>query len=632
MKRHDWLLIIVTLGFSSLFYKQQAGLNYLLFSCIVCFAFATLHPTLLRLKYWWFYVFCHLICAGCVFYHTSSLSIFAYILSLMVVASKSVSVFQSVLVSVFFSTYAIAASFVYVILDAIKRFGAPNEGSNGGVRLRKILTVSISAVLIVLFFALYQNANPLFKEFTKDINFDWLSVEWCFFTLWGFLIAFGLLKSRILEPIAGADIAYNSTIPKKENYTTGYFDEVVIVKWVFALLNIMLLILNALDAHQLYINPKLPEGITLSDFVHQSIGSLIFSIVLALTFIIVCFRGELNFTEKAKPLKFLIYLWIAQNIVMVISAMVRNSWYVNAYALTYLRIGVFVYLGMALIGLVLTAWKIKTRQRTWALTRMNTEVWFLSLCLSTCVDWDKLIADYNTVHANKFQTVKLDRKYISSFSSTTLPQQILQQPITFHPFTYFASYQQSDNARLSQELMRFYESYKDRSWRSWSLRANRLHESIQNLHNKGLIKTLSLPYYNSPEGILCSYFTQLENLVINASQTNLDSLSQLKALNCLMLIHYSHQDLSPLKTLPNLETLGLSSHLDTPLKGIEALQQLKVLRLSSSSIIDMHQLKMLRNLKILLIENLSPKQKTELEAEFPNLTILSISSPHENYR
>jgi hypothetical protein len=638
MKRHDWFLVIATLSFSFLFYKEQAGLNFLLFSCIVIGCLVGLHPPLWRMKSWWYFTACHLVTACCVFYHTSTLSSFAYIVSLLVLTSKSVSLFQSVIMSMFFGVYSVAASVVLIILDIVKRFEFNNTENKSVFPLKKMITIGVSGVIVVFFFLLYQHANPLFNEATKYINFDWLSIEWCFFTLWGFLVAYGLLKSKTIHPLANADRHYNSKILKQESYPTTYFDELLIVKWVFILLNVMLLVLNVLDVYQLYINPQLPKGITLSDFVHQAIGSLIFSIVLALTMISICFRGELNFLEKVKPIRYLIYGWVAQNVMMIISAIVRNWWYIDVYALTYLRIGVFVYLGMALVGLILTAYKIKTLQRVWALTRLNIGTWFLALCLSTMVDWDKLIADFNLLHAHQLthnanvKKVKLDRRYISSFSSTTLPQQILQTPMYLNPYNYEVTRRSTDVDALSNSLINFYETYHQRTWKSWSLRDERLHQEIQSLQQQGLLKSLALPYRTCSKRLLTSYFGSIEHLVIQVGNDKLEEIAKLPYLKSLCITDYNQQDLAILKTNKSLETLFIYSNYDSKLIGLESLQQLKTVRLRNVSTNQLSQLKALRHLKTLIVESNSAEFITHLQKELPDVILIIKNPSYENYR
>lgn len=630
MKRHDWFISITTLLFSVLFYKQQAGLNYLLFSIAVLVGFAALNTSLLSSKKWWFYATCHLLTAFCVFYHTTSLSIVAYFVSLLIISSKSVYIFQSVIFNFLFGVYSVFSSVVFIILNSIKRHEANKTDAQNPFPWRKAIGVSISIVIALIFFGLYQNANPLFKDFTKDINLDWISFDWCLFTLWGFLMVYALFKHQIIKPIAEVDVEYNRSIIQKESYNTSFLDEVTIVKWVFVLLNLMLLTLNILDINQLYINPKLPANITLSDFVHQSIGAIIFSIVLALAFIIICFRGELNFLQKSKPIKYLIYVWIAQSCLMVISAMVRNNWYISSYALTYLRIGVYVYLGMALAGLILTAYKVNQTKHAWHLTRLNFDVWFLSLCLSTCVDWDKLITNYNIKHSHQVSTVKLDRNYLLGLSETNLPELLLQHPIVSNPNTKDFNHWGFSDEQLSRSLWNFYASYQTRNWQGVSLRANRIHKQLTELHDKGFIKTICLPYENIESLKPLYSCTKIENMTVNATSILTKEFLYFPNLKYLTLKNFNANDLVELKKLKQLEFLCLWSSYPVNLKGIDKIEGLKVLKLHEITDVHLPLLKEAKQLKTVITEKLYDDIAQNLKKECPHLKIIILPSYDNN--
>ena len=60
-------------------------------------------------------------------------------------------------------------------------------------------------VITILFFVMYQSSNPLFKDFTKNINLDFISFPWIFFTLSGLLLLYGFYYNRHLESLANLD-------------------------------------------------------------------------------------------------------------------------------------------------------------------------------------------------------------------------------------------------------------------------------------------------------------------------------------------------------------------------------------------------------------------------------------------
>lgn len=421
MKRNDWLLIATAIIFSVLFYKQGTGLNYLLFTGLVTAVLAYFNPEKIKTRQFWYYAGLSILCGIAVFYVNSNLSVFACILSLFVFSGKTFNYKNCIIVNLVFSVGSLISSVVFVIIDQIQ-LRKQNVAPANSKKLKIYFGIAIALIISVLFFALYQQANPLFKEFTKNIDLSWISIGWCLFTIWGFLVLYGLIYYRDIPVFTEWDIKFNRTLentattnePKEINNNT------IIALSLFGLLNLMLVFVNSLDLINLFGSHELPKGIYLSDFVHNAVWSLIFSIVIAVGLIMWFFKGDLNFNKQSKTLKLLVYFWILQSAVMIVSAMVRNGMYVAEYQLTYLRIGVYVFLSLSLVGLFFTGLKIGKTKSAWYLVRQNFEAWYLLLALCSFVNWDKIISDYNIAHAKTFKA--LDKSYLVALSNANLPE------------------------------------------------------------------------------------------------------------------------------------------------------------------------------------------------------------------
>src|SRR3546814_7721505 len=62
----------------------------------------------------------------------------------------------------------------------------------------------------------------------------------------------------------------------------------------------------------------------------------------------------------------LVVLWIAQNVLLVASSILRTGDYIAAYGLTELRIEALAWMGLVAIGLVLICWRlIRARSPRW---------------------------------------------------------------------------------------------------------------------------------------------------------------------------------------------------------------------------------------------------------------------------
>ena len=175
------------------------------------------------------------------------------------------------------------------------------------------------------------------------------------------------------------------------------------------LLNILIVFLLITDVIFLTQSSNNISAVELSVQVHQGINALIISIILAIALIVYFFRGSLNFYKHTKFLKTATYIWITLNSILVLVTLFKNYQYVHSFGLTYKRIGVFFYLLLAFIGLVLTYIKVKNIKNIVFLFRKNIEISFIVLVVSSFINWDVFITKYNVSYVQKTQ---LDIAYL----------------------------------------------------------------------------------------------------------------------------------------------------------------------------------------------------------------------------
>lgn len=474
MKTNDRIIAVSAIIFTILFYQQNPGLNFFLFSLLLSTLILLFNPEHIRDIKWWYYVALTNICGATVMLINSDLSVFATIVSVLVLSGKSFNKHNSVFVGYLFALYSVFSSFIYWVIElSTKNEEMDLEKKQKGRRL--FVGVLVAFIIAILFFLLYRAANPLFSDLTKDIKLDWINLGWVCFAFFGFLVMRGLLKSKKIELISNLELKAVKNIEANTNEVVQTQNNTIVAFSLFALLNLMLLFLNGLDIVNIYITKQLPAGITLSDFVHQSVWSTVFSIIMAVTLIMWFFSGNLNFTKQGQYIKYLVYLWILQSSVMIINTMVRNFRYISEYQLTYLRIGVFVFLTLSLIGLGFTVLKIARKKSAWQLVISNFEVWFLILALSTCVNWDNLITNYNIAHASGNK--HLDKEYLLSLSDSNLPQLI---DLYNDQNAYTGEFSVTENRRFMAKTSEFAGSVKDYRWQSFNLRDR---ENLQKLND-----------------------------------------------------------------------------------------------------------------------------------------------------
>lgn len=457
MKKNDYLLLAATASYSFLFYRQTAGINFLLFTLVFITLLVLKNVKLLRSKAWLWSAVLSLVSGAMVFVHSSDLSILANILSLLLLSGLSVNVASSSLFSFIFGCYSVISSLIYIILDAVSRWqSSPDTERQKGRSGLKLLATLIVTLLSLLFFQMYRSSNPLFAENTRWINFDFISAAWIFFTLGGFLLTYGLLYSRRIEvvdrwesglPFRNATVAANAGDHRDE--TERYAGMLL-----FVVLNLMLVVLNAGDIQTLYLRRGLPPEISHADFVHNGVGILILSILIATSLILYLSRREFEGIRYNRWLQGGIYLWLLQNLVMLSSTAVRNQIYIQEYNFTYRRIGVYVWLFLAMCGLCILFWKILKKRSNWYLVKTNVALWFTVLVCAACFNWDKMITRYNL--ANK-PLVNVDIHYLFNLSEANIPELLA---VTQAPD--FATLNARMSANMPQSGNRYYSgSYID---------------------------------------------------------------------------------------------------------------------------------------------------------------------------
>jgi hypothetical protein len=104
--------------------------------------------------------------------------------------------------------------------------------------------------------------------------------------------------------------------------------------------------------------------------------------------------------------------------ILVISVLIRDHYYIAHMGLAYKRIGVLFFLAMVLAGLVTVFLKIYLRKTNYYLLRVNAWFAIVLLVVSSCIHWDEFIAEYNLARKD---TIPLDVKFLLSLSDKTLP-------------------------------------------------------------------------------------------------------------------------------------------------------------------------------------------------------------------
>jgi hypothetical protein len=632
MKRNDWLFAAGILSYSYLFYQQFAGINFLLFTLVLIITLCMKNSYLLLRRSVWLPLAGAIISATCICIYGKGLAVFANICSLSILSIRFMDAENSLFTSLIHSAFSYLSAPVYMCITAVKRF-IISDPEKTDTRKKGFFFYLIPLIAFLLFFLLYRGSSALFKNLTDHINLDFISAGWIFFTIYGSILLFGFyyakritilssLEGRLKDGIEPSGISTFNFVGNVVNITTEQKSGIMML----SLLNLLILVVNMLDVQFLLLGSVLPEGMTHSELVHEGIDSLITSIIVAVAIILWYFRGEQNFT-KGNTLKVLAYVWIAQNVVMVCFNAYKNGLYIEESSLTYKRIGVFVYLLLATIGLILTAIKIKNTRSNWYLLKTNVTAFYIVLLVSCFVNWDLLITRFN-IEQSETKKKPLDVQYIALLSASVIPD--LYQWMDAHKGAYEPYLKEMVNVKIIDLI----EDRKSTDWRSWNMEDARIITQLNALFDKQVVDGFTLydyqtltPYHHRLRlvSLKTSYpqrlnvyhlasFTAAESL--DLSYNELTSIQGIPAFHQLKKLDLSNNSLvviHPVSQLTSLEELNVSLNNITKLPDLSALINLKSLDVSGNSIEDLSPLAGLVNAEHINVYNNRVKDFTPLK-------------------
>ncbi|QHT66134.1 DUF4173 domain-containing protein [Rhodocytophaga rosea] len=475
MKKDNILLLVAVLAYSYLFYQQYAALNVLIFNLLLIGCQLVIQPALRQEKTWLWVAICSLITSINLVWHNSSIAFIAHIFSLVVLAGIRLYPNSSLLVSAFNAVYSLIGSLIFSVIESIKPGRV--ETSRSWVSSAFSLKLMVPPALTVVFFFIYRIANPAFAAITDRMLDGWPSGAWILFTFLGFVLLFSFFYPIAIEEIVNQDLSTPDGLSRKRSRMRRIFKLPALkteyqLSWLsFALLNGLVLFVNLTDAYYLLIARTLPEGVIYSEYVHQGIYSLIFSIILAISVILYFFRGNLNFYQNNRPLKVLAYGWIIQNFFLVVAAAIKTSLYVSQYGLTHKRIGVFIYLLLTVIGLCITYIKIYVCKNNWFIFRKTSWAFYAVFVVATFVNWNRIITDHNLSHVNKLQDV--DINYL-----ITLPDSNTDQLMVFLQGSP-EKLTRDQQVEISRKKALFLNRHRETEWQSWNYDDMRLAQALK---------------------------------------------------------------------------------------------------------------------------------------------------------
>jgi len=188
------------------------------------------------------------------------------------------------------------------------------------------------------------------------------------------------------------------------------------------LFNLVFAVQSALDLIYLWGNVDLPAGISYASYAHRGAYALILMALLAAGFVLAAMRpgGPARDVKVIRPL---VYLFVAQNILLVASSILRLDLYVQIYLLTYWRVAAFIWMLVVALGLVLIVARIALERPNSWLIRANLIALTAVLYACALTNFATIIATYNVSHSREAagKGVTIDMTYLFQLGPQALP-------------------------------------------------------------------------------------------------------------------------------------------------------------------------------------------------------------------
>jgi hypothetical protein len=336
----------------------------------------------------------------------------------------------------------------------------------------------IPLLLSLVFVVLFAIANPIIENWLEELDnviatmlkdlFRWVSYQrillWLLVGTWGL----ALLRLRTkLDPHRKSQTIVALSFPR------SFLLPDPIVRCLF-LFNAVFAVQTILDIAYLWGGAQLPQGMTYASYAHRGAYPLVATALLAALFVLATFRSGSN-GKAMHTARLLVYLWLAQNVFLVLSAAWRLNLYIDIYSLTRLRAAAAIWMLLVAMGLVYICWRIiSARTNTW-LVNVNLLTLLGVLFVCSFVNWDSMIASYNVRHCKEAtgEGVPIDLAYLQELGPESLPALLWLIDNAKE-----ARVQGSARERMYVLTVRLAEDL--RNWRGWCYRRHRLVRGLQN--------------------------------------------------------------------------------------------------------------------------------------------------------
>jgi hypothetical protein len=358
-----------------------------------------------------------------------------------------------------------------------------------------------------LFLVLFSQANPLIEQWLTSVDRpDWKDIDLVRPLFWLATVAltWPFLRVRIAskptiqyiiealeEELSPADRAAQQppAAPASAEPAEGpLFGRTAIVRSL-VLFNALFAVQTALDLTYLWGGLALPAGMTYATYAHRGAYPLIVTALMAGGFVLAAMQpGSSN--ARSGLMRTLVFLWIGQNVLLVLSSILRLDLYVEVYSLTELRCAAFVWMLLVAAGLVLIVVRIVLDRTNRWLVWANAAVLMLALYVCSLIDFPGAIARFNVMHSREVAGAgqPLDVAYLCQLGTGALPALDMLAKARADSEGWLRNSALLD-CRLSLEGR---HTARMADWRAWTFRGYRLKQYLEDNPGPRASRPLSL--------------------------------------------------------------------------------------------------------------------------------------------
>ncbi len=360
---------------------------------------------------------------------------------------------------------------LHKVITGYQRF--LNQYTRSNVFLTVIRGWFLPIVLSSTFLYLFSNANPIVMNWFSGID---ISGMFAGLSSWRF--AFWVIMSSLMFAIIRPRLKFRI----KRKRAPAYFkksEKMSLTEWAFSkdavrrsliIFNLMFALQTMMDMNYLWGNSTLPDGVSYALYAHKGAYPLIVTALLAAIFVLVTQSAKKEISES-KLITQLMYLWISQNILLVLSSIYRTFLYVEIYALTYWRIAAFIWMGLVACGLIWIILRgLLGKSNTW-LINANVLTLLAVLYVTSFVNVGGMIAHYNVTHSKVMSGagISLDVYYLQNIGSASIPALL--------------EFEARTGGDVTSDLIRQLRNNMD-DWRRWTYSEYRLLQSLESTQNE----------------------------------------------------------------------------------------------------------------------------------------------------